>query len=410
MTEILNKYPEIGYIALLIGLFAVPRLLERWRIPGAITALALGVAIGPGLGFVPHDPALPFLAGLGIVALFLFAGMEVDLGAMRRHSRTVGVHVAVYAALLLAIAAGAARLGLDPRASVLVSLAIVTPSAGFILDSLPRLGLTREESRWVRTSVIASELVALAVLFVVMNSFDVGRFIGSATVLGAMIWGLPWLFRGFARFVDQAPRTEFAFLIVVALTCALITRLLGAYYLVGAFVVGLVTQRVRIEAPGRFSDEVMHAVELFAAFFIPFYFFKAGLHLEREMFTLQALGAGLGLLAVAVPVRVGSVMLQRRVGLGESWNEGFRIAMPLVPTLVFTLVLAQILEERFGAPAWLFGGLVVYTLANTVLPAMVFRAPTDYEAPHVDPPDETQEVPIDEVAALLRAGDPPGRT
>lgn len=45
------------------------------------------------------------------------------------------------------------------------------------------------------------------------------------------------------------------------------------------------------------------------------------------------------------------------------------------PTPVFTLVIVEILRDRFGVPQALFGGLIVYTLANTLLPGFILRNP-----------------------------------
>jgi hypothetical protein len=47
----------------------------------------------------------------------------------------------------------------------------------------------------------------------------------------------------------------------------------------------------------------------------------------------------------------------------------------MVPTLVFTLVLAEILRTRYGADEALVGGLIVYTIINTTVPAFLLRAP-----------------------------------
>ena len=94
------------------------------------------------------------------------------------------------------------------------------------------------------------------------------------------------------------------------------TRKLGAYYLVGAFVVGMVAQRFRENLPTMSSEHTLHAVEVFASFFIPFYFFNAGLHLRPEHFSPAAFGVGLACLLM-VGVRIGVVAVHRRVALGE---------------------------------------------------------------------------------------------
>jgi Kef-type K+ transport system membrane component KefB len=209
------------------------------------------------------------------------------------------------------------------------------------------------------------------------------RLGAAVAVLALMIVGWPYVFRLFTRLIPTVSlRTEFGFVVVVALTCAFVTRLLGAYYLVGAFVVGLVTQQIQRDFPERFGARVMDAIELFGAFFITFYFFKAGLHIERDDISLAAVGAGFALLVVAVPLRIASVVVQRRVMLSEAPRKGARIAVNLLPTLVFTLVIAEILDERFGVPEWLFGGLIFYAVANTVIPAIVFGVPASYDDPH----------------------------
>jgi hypothetical protein len=58
--------------------------------------------------------------------------------------------------------------------------------------------------------------------------------------------------------------------------------------------------------------------------------------------------------------------------------------MSLVPTLVFTLVLADILRERYALQPHLFGALLVFALVNTALPGFVLRAaPPDFVEPEM---------------------------
>lgn len=380
--------PEITYVGLLFGLFVVPRLLQRWRIPAAISSLALGAMAGPGFGLFHGDSTINLLATLGIVALFLFAGLDVAVDDLRREARIVGEHLLVR---LAALAGGAllvsAWLGLDGRAAVLVSLAVLTPSTGFILDSLPALGLPAATAFWVRTKAIATEVVALGAMFVALQSADLQGLAISTAALAAMILLLPMVFRAFAHFiVPHAPKTEFAFLLMVSVVCALFTKHLGVYYLVGAFVVGIVAQRFRERLPAMASEKMLDATEAFASIFVPFYFFHAGLILRREDFTLDALLLGAVLLVVGVPLRLALVAIHRRIRLGESLRESLRVGVPMTPTLVFTLVIAQILRERFDAPSALFGGLIVYALVNTVIPSLVFRTPTpEFETPEALP-------------------------
>ncbi len=377
---------EFAYIALLFGLFVVPRLVQRIRIPSAITCLAIGAGFALATTRFQDDPTIRILATFGIVSLFLFAGLEVAFHELRAGSRILVQHL-IARALLLAIVALAAALvfRLDVRPAALLALALLTPSAGFILDSIARFDLSPSEKFWVKSKVIATELVALAVLFVVLQSSSAQR-LGLATVaLLALVFLLPMLFRAFAAWiVPHAPKSEFAFLLMLAVMAAFVTKSLGVYYLVGAFMVGMAAQQLRERLPAMTSEQMLHAIEVFASLFVPFYFFQAGLGFRQEDFSREAFLTGGLFLLLTIPLRIGSVVLHRRIAMGESWREGIRIGVLMLPTLVFTLVIAQILRDRFAIEPAIFGGLILYALANTIVPGFVIRmAQPSYEDLHL---------------------------
>ena len=379
--------PELTYLLLVVGLFVLPRGLQRFRLPGAITAFALGAVASIGFHAFHGDATIELFGTLGIVSMFLFAGLEVEVEDLRRGHRVLLQHVAVQLALVAVGAfASVYFLGLEARPATLFALALFTPSTGFILDSMHSLGLSAEERYWVKANAIAAELVALAALFLIVQSADTGRLIFSALALVAMVAMLPHLFQFFDRLISPfAPRTEFTFLVLVALVCAYITRELGVYYLVGAFVVGVTAVRLRRTIPALSSERLMVGVELFASFFIPFYFFKSGLHLKSENFTLSAALMAAAILAIVVPLRVGRVALHRRWVLGEPWAVGARIGTAIVPTLVFTIVIAEILRDRFALSPVLFGALIIFTIVNTLIPGFLLRLPpSDFENPKVE--------------------------
>jgi Kef-type K+ transport system membrane component KefB len=85
---------------------------------------------------------------------------------------------------------------------------------------------------------------------------------------------------------------------------------------------------------------MLHAVEVFASFFAPFYFFVAGSELRPQDFSLTAILIGLAFTALIVPVRLGAVVWHRRRALGEQTADSLRVAIPMLPTLIFTLVIA----------------------------------------------------------------------
>lgn len=382
----LFESPEAVYGLLVVGLFIVPRILQRFRLPAAIVSLALGALAGMQFGLFQHDATIQLFSTLGIVALFLFAGLEVELHELREGITVLSQHVIIQVLLLVAGSLlSAVALDLEARAAVLYALALLTPSTGFILDSLPSFGLDKSGQFWVKSKAIATEIVALVILLFVVQSSSIERLGISLLALGAMILVLPAVFRVFARLIAPYARdAEFTFLILVALVCAYITRTLGVYYLVGAFVVGVSAIRMRQELPSLSSEKLLAGVQLFASFFIPFYFFKAGSSLQRESFTPFAIGLGAAFTLMLVPLKVGVVAVHRRLSLDDKWGRGARVGLALVPTLVFTLVIGGILRERFALSDALYGALVVFTIINTMIPGFMLHAPPPaFESPTI---------------------------
>ena len=366
---------DLGFIVLMFVLFVVPKALQRFRIPAAISALLLG-AIAANLGWIQPSVALNLLSTFGIVALFLFAGLEIDAAEIRRGARTLVQHVLLWSTLVAITVLVATRyLEMDVRPAALVALALLTPSTGFILSTLGSFGLSASEQFAVKSKAVGAELIALAVLFFVLQTESVERFSFAVAALAGIVFVIPLAFRAFAAQVaPYAPRSEFAFLLMVAVLCAWATRRLGVYYLVGAFIVGVAAQRFRERLPAMSSEKMIDALEAFGSVFIPFYFFVAGTHIEGEQLSWNALGLGLLLTLAFVPLRVAVTVLHRKLGLKETLVAGRRIGVALVPTLVFTLVLVQILREQYAVSETLLGALVLYTVLNTMLPALVLRA------------------------------------
>ena len=388
---------ELIYLLLIFALLVIPRALQRFRVPAPITCLLFGIGAMLVLGDKLHDPVVALLSTLGISSLFLFAGLEVDMRALRKGLWPLLAHLAIRIGNLCLLAwLGWRYLGLGWQASALLALALLTPSTGFILDTLERLGLDEEERFWVTSKAIAGELLALAALFVVLQAGDPVQLGVSSLALLALLVGLPLLYVAFGRWiVPHAPGSEFSLLVMAGFVAAFITYKLGVYYLVGAFIAGLVARLLRARIPRMASDENIHALRLFASFFVPFYFFHAGSQIAREALSWEALGLGLLLTALVVPLRVTMVWLQRRMLFrGEQRRSTFRVSVALTPTLVFTLVLAEILHSRFGLSGTLTGALVLYTTLNTLLPSLLLRVPFDVDPLQEAAPMGLAEAPV----------------
>ncbi len=371
---------EVVYIVLIFGLLVIPRALQRFRIPAPLTSFAFGMVAAVFLVGFSQDATLALLATLGISSLFLFAGLEVQIEDLKRGMWPLLSHLLARALTLTATAYLATEyFDLSWQVAALLALALLTPSTGFILDTLSRLGLTEDERYWVTVKAVGGELLALMVLFLVLQSGSLERLGWSSAAIASMIIGMPLLFIGLGRLVlPHAPGSEFSLLVMVGLIAAYITYHLGVYYLVGAFLAGFIARLLRQRMPLLASDENLRAIQMFASFFVPFYFFYMGMRVPSGALSWDALWWGLGMSAVVLPLRIGSIWLHRRTTGGETAMGSLRVATALTPTLIFTLVLATILRERFHVSEALYGALLIYAGISTLLPSLVLAKPVDF--------------------------------
>lgn len=376
-----NLGSEVAYLALMVGLMMVPRLLQRLRIPAPLTSFMLGMVAVLFFAEAGADRTLSLLASLGISSLFLFAGLEIDLADLGRGKWALLGHLAVRCAVLAAVMAVAMRrFGFEWQAAALIALALLTPSTGFIIETLPALGLDEQERYWVRIKAVGGEILALVVLFVVLRSDSWPELAGSAAALALLLVGLPAVLLLLGRtVVPYAQGSEFSLLVMVGVIAAFVTNRLGVYYLVGAFLAGFTARLLRPRLPRLASDANLHAMRMFASFFVPFYFFYKGASVPTDALGWRALLIGSALVVVVLPCRIGIVWLQRRLIKGESARASLRVAAALAPTLIFTLVLATILRERFGIDDALYGGLLLYAGASTMLPSLLLARPMSFD-------------------------------
>jgi Kef-type K+ transport system membrane component KefB len=375
---------ELAYLLLICGLMVVPGALQRLRIPPPLTCFLLGMALILALPDLHHhDDAVHLLAALGISTLFLYAGLEVDLQTLRSAIGPLSIYLLARILSVAGVTWIACRyLGFAWQDATLLALALLTSSTGFIIDSLDRFGLGSDERFWVTNSAISGELLALAVMFVVLKATDpLGLGIASLALLGTLV-ALPLTLLALGRWIiPYASGSSFSLLVMIGFAAAFVTDKLGVEYLLGAFLAGLVARLLETRVPSIASAANMHAVKLFSSFFLPFYFFARGAGVPADALSLQALGIGLLLTVVLVPLRALAIWTKHRVlGIGNT-RSSLRVSAALTPTLIFTLVLAAILRSRDAVSDAQFGGLLLYAGLNTLLPSFVLRVPFDVAPP-----------------------------
>ncbi|MCB0347382.1 MAG: cation:proton antiporter [Bdellovibrionales bacterium] len=366
---------EIKYFILIICVLLIPKFLLRLRIPAGITAIALGILTSHFLGWFSSSPTLEVLATLGVTSLFLFAGLEIDLYELKKDAPTLIKHVVISVVIIFVCAYGLHwALDLNYRVATILSLGLTTPSTGFILNSISGFKLTEQQKYWIRSKAIAKEVLALVILFFSLQSESIGQLSISLGVIVMMILVLPLAFQFFIKIIaPYAPDSEVTFMILMAFICGVVTMKLGAYYLIGAFIAGVIAAQFRHFIKTDDSEKMLYSISFFAGLLIPFYFFKAGVKIDLSAVSINSLLYGLWFLAIFVPIRYLNVFVSLRFFLNECWGSRYQISLSLMPTLIFGLVIASILRNQFMVDMDIINGLILYTIVASIIPSIFLK-------------------------------------
>jgi Kef-type K+ transport system membrane component KefB len=364
---------DLEYLALFSLVLILPKIFMRFRIPSGITALILGAA---AIQFDPNiktDQLFRFLSQIGITSLFVFAGLEVNLKELKDDRVYLSKYLVQSLVALFIIGFGLkSYFQLPVQESLLLALGIFTPSAGFIINSLHSYDISKDQEHWIKSKAISKELIAIVLLFLAMQSGNLESMAISIVFYGTLFVLLPVIFRYFFKFVSPyAPNSEVPLLVVLSLISGVISKELGAYYLVGAFIVGIIGSQFKDEIFKKDQETIFTALSSFFNVFLPFYFFFAGTKIPVDKLTMSSLYTAIALFVIFVPLRIIIIRLNVRYLLADFSRKNYNVSLSLMPTLIFGLVIAQIIKDRGNAPVQIVYALIIYTLLTSILPAIL---------------------------------------
>ncbi len=379
---------EIHYLVIFSSVLILPKIIQRFKVPMGITCLILGIATSAFYPELRNDQLILLLSRLGITSLFLFAGMEVKIEALKEHRYPLLKHLAIGLAIIFTLSfALQYYFDLTYRMAVILSLGLLTPSTGFILNSISSYKLSHSQKYWISSKSISEEMMAVMVLFFAMQSHDLKNLIISIGVLVVLLFGLPIIFKLFIRYIaPYAPKSEVAFLIILALVCGVITKKIGTYYLVGAFIVGIVAGRFKHFMEAKEDKNIFESLSVFFGIFIPFYFYRSGLKLSLDILTKEGIIIGIFLTLYLIPLRYYYTNFTTIHFLGREIYAPWKVSLSLMPTLIFGLVISTILLEKYHVTPSLITGLLIYTIVSSILPAFACETnpPEEYDSTTIE--------------------------
>lgn len=337
---------------------------ERLGQPAVLGELAVGVALGSlslaGVDWLEPartDPALAWLAEIGVVVLLFQVALELDLDTLRTAgARAVAVAivgVAVPVVLGTALAGPLLMPGLPPAGRLFVGATLAATSVGITARILRDLGeLGHPASGIILSAAVVDDILGLLLLAGVSavardGSADVGRMaaIGArATGFLALLAIALWLAERFGRratFERYSSTTLSVCALAFCFAMAWIAARCGLAAIVGAFGAGLTVRRALkmpveppLSAPSSALIRLDASIGPIGALVVPVFFVHTGMQAR-----LSAL-ADVRLLAAALAIGAVAVVGKLVAGLAAGPGNRLRVAWGMVPRGEVGLVFA----------------------------------------------------------------------
>lgn len=354
--------------------FAAGRVAERLGYPAVLGEIVAGIVLGPPLlGWLQGGEALAVIAQLGVLAMMIYVGMEIDLRELGRAS-TSGLLVGIggFAVPFAGGYAVASAFGIGALPALLVGTVIGVTSLAVKSRILVELGLLDARIAHVMMAgALLADTLSLVAFAAVASVFSSGNLDlpGIALLAGRVIaffvvsvllgrYAVPWVFRKAAARGWAGRTLTLMLTLIVGLAFAELAELAGLHGILGAFLAGLFvrdairTRRLTVEATETVKDVSI-------GFLAPVFFVTAGFDVSFAVFR-DAWPLLLSVVAVAAVGKIlGAVLFALPTGRG--WREGLTVGIGM--------------NGRGGTDVILAGiGLQLGILDTTLFSVLVFTA------------------------------------
>ena len=287
-TTLTNLPTLVRFMIGLTVFLLIPGISERFKIPGMVGLILVGLLGGPsGFDLWPDNPVLlTTFSELGVLLVLFYAGLEIDLAVFKR----VGGRAIAFglATLLLPLSAGAGLgylTGYDLNAAILIGSLIASHTLlGFPI--LQKLGLASREPVLVTISgTIFTDIVALLILAVCVQIHHTGfdKATLALQIIEVVVYAALVLFvvsRIAGLVLSKYPANHdvhMLALLLIIIVCSLLAEVIDLEPIVGAFLAGVAASRSLRGTQAREHIEVIGN-----SFFVPAFFFMIGMRINAS--------------------------------------------------------------------------------------------------------------------------------
>jgi Kef-type K+ transport system membrane component KefB len=388
IRDLYLQLPILGRFAIIFGLIVLlPKLAERFRLPGIVGLLAGGIILGPEVLWLldGKHPTIALFSELGKLLLMFFAGYEIDMEQFRRvRWKAAGYGLLTFSMPLVLGAGVAMAFGYGTNTSVLIGSLL----ASHTLVGLPvvrDLDLMRRDSVVVTVgATMITDIGAMLILAVCLPIHVTGfskqhlavLLVELAVYVPLVVFGLSSFVRWLFRLVRPSAELRLTTLILMIAVAALAAKAIELEGIVGAFLTGLAVKLGLGETEeGEMLSVISHAL------FIPVFFLSTGFLVNLAAFGQTFLIGGELMVAVISALLIGKYLAAQITGAFTRFGRDDRLLMwsLSIPQVAATLAAALVAHSTLNAAGQpliddrMINIVIVMILATAVLGPMVTR-------------------------------------
>lgn len=289
------KNPVLIFSTILFIILLTPIVLRKMKIPAIIGLIISGVIIGPnGIGIIGEkllesDGSIKLFSTIGLLYIMFMAGLELDMKEFRKYrakSFTFG-----FLTFIIPISLGFPichyGLGLNVTASFLTASMFATHTL-VAYPIVSKLGISKNAVVAVTVGgTILTDTAVLIILAIISSSvegqldfaFWMRLFTSLAIFTFIMFAIIPRIAKWFFSKLESEKTAHYIFVLSIIFFAAFLAEMAGVEHIIGAFVAGLVLNKLIPH-----SSALMNRIDFIGnALFIPFFLISVGMIVDYKV-------------------------------------------------------------------------------------------------------------------------------
>ncbi|MBI1836335.1 MAG: cation:proton antiporter [Flavobacteriia bacterium] len=289
------KNPVLIFSTILFIILLTPIVLRKMKIPAIIGLIISGVIIGPnGFGIIGEkllesDGSVKLFSTIGLLYIMFMAGLELDMKEFKKYrtkSFTFG-----FLTFIIPISLGFPichyGLGLNLTASILTASMFATHTL-VAYPIVSKLGISKNVVVAVAVGgTILTDTAVLIILAIISSSVEGQldfsfwlRLITSLAIFTFIMFAIiPRIARWFFSKLESEKTAHYIFVLSIIFFAAFLAEMAGVEHIIGAFVAGLVLNKLIPH-----TSALMNRIDFIGnSLFIPFFLISVGMIVDYKV-------------------------------------------------------------------------------------------------------------------------------